>query len=529
MNELDNWNRRLIKGAISRRELMGRAAALGASSLAISNMLASAGASAADAPKNGGVLKLGLAGGSTTDSLDFRTTTDSVMIDANHGIWNCLAEWGEDGKPHPELAESWEATNGAKDWVLNLRKGVTFSNGKEFTADDAIYSLNLHRGDTKSGGATSVKGVTDIKKLNDHQIQISLSAPDADLPYGLTDYHLMMVPDGFKDWAKPVGTGAFVLDKFDPGVRITVKKVRPYWKEGKGLLDGVDVTVINDGSARLNALISGQIDAINRVDHKAVALLSKTPKIQIVRAPGGWHAVMAMQCDKAPYDNPDIRMALKEATDREQMLKALFSGYGTLGNDHPIPPTDPFFNKELPQRKYDPEKAAAGFKKAGIADPKILLQASDAAFNGAVDEGALLQASAAKAGIKVDLKKEPADGFWDNVWLKDPFVSSYWGGRAAATQMLSVAYAAGAPWNETHWKNEKFEKLLADARGETDENKRRPYIWEMQAMLSDQGGAIIPVFKDWLDAHLDKVGGHTPHGGFDMDNGYIMQKAWLKS
>src|SRR6202021_1500556 len=131
MSELDYWNGRLIKGAISRREFMGRAAALGASGLAISTLLASAGASAADAPKNGGVLKLGLAGGSTTDSLDFRTTTDSVLIDANHGIWNCLAEWGQDGKPHPGLGESWEATNGARDWILNLRKGVTFSKRKE--------------------------------------------------------------------------------------------------------------------------------------------------------------------------------------------------------------------------------------------------------------------------------------------------------------------------------------------------------------------------------------------------------------
>ena len=373
-------------------------------------MLASADAAeAADAPKSGGTLKLGLAGGSTTDSLDFRTTNDSVMIDVNHGLWNCLAEWGEDGKPHPELAESWEPTNGAKDWIFKLRKGVTFSNGKEFTADDAIYSLNLHRGDTKSGGASSVKGVTDIKKLDDHQIQISLAAPDADLPYSLTDYHLLMVPDGFKDWAKPVGTGAFVLDSFDPGVRITVKKARPYWKEGRGHLDAVDVTVINDSSARLNALISGQMDAINRVDHKAVALLSKTPKIQVVRAPGGWFSVLAMQVDKAPYDNPDLRMALMLAADREQMLKALFSGYGTAGNDHPIPPTDPFFNKELPQRKYDPDKAAFHFKKAGISDPKILLQVSDAAFNGAVDQGALFQASAAKAGIK-SRREEGAGG-----------------------------------------------------------------------------------------------------------------------
>jgi peptide/nickel transport system substrate-binding protein len=529
MSELDYWNGRLIKGGVSRREFMGRAAALGASSVAISTMLTSAGALAADAPKSGGVLKLGLAGGSTTDSLDFRTTNDSVMIDVNHGLWNNLAKWGQDGKPHPELAESWEATNGAKDWVLNLRKGVTFSNGKEFNADDAIYSLNLHRGDTKSGGATSVKSVTDIKKLNDHQIQVSLSAPDADFPYGLTDYHLMMVPDGFKDWAKPVGTGAFVLESYDPGVRIRVKKVRPYWKEGLGLLDGADVTVINDGSARLNALISGQIDAINRVDHKAVALLSKTPRIEVVRAPGGWFSVLAMEVDKAPYDNPDIRMALMLSADREQMLKALFSGYGTAGNDHPIPPTDPYFNKDLAQRKYDPDKAAFHFKKAGVADPKIILQTSDAAFNGAVDQGSLLQASAAKAGIKVDVRKEPADGFFDNVWLKAPFVGSYWGGRPAATQMLAVAFQAGAPWNETHWNDAQFEKLLADARAETDEAKRKPYIWEMQAILNERGGALIPVFRDWLDAHNQKVGGHTPHGGYDMNNGWIMEDAWLKS
>ena len=529
MSELDFWSARLAQGVISRREFMGRAAALGASTTVISGLLARIDAVAAETPRKGGVLRLGLAGGNTTDSVDVTTYNDSVWIDAGRGLFNGIVEWGQDGKPHPELAEGFEPKNGAKDWIFNLRKGVKFSNGQEFTADDAVYSLNLHRGDTKSGGAGSLKAITDVKKLDKYQIQISLAAPDADLPYALTDYHVLMVPDGFKDWANPVGTGAFSLDKFDPGVRVSLKKTRDYWKEDRGWLDAVEVTVITDGSARLNALISGQVDAINKVDPKAVALLSKTPKIQIVRAAGGWHAVMAMEIDKPPFDNPDLRLALKYATDREQILKALFSGNGTLGNDHPIPPTDPYFNKELPQRKYDPEKAAFYLKKSGVADPKILLQASDAAFNGAVDEGALLQASAAKAGLKVDVKREPADGFWANVWLKGPFVESYWGGRAAATQMLSVAYAANATWNETHWNSEKFEKLLADARGETDEAKRRPFIWEMQKMPNEEGGAIIPVFKDWIDAHNEKVGGHTPHGGFDMDNGLIMEKAWIKA
>jgi peptide/nickel transport system substrate-binding protein len=529
MSELNYWSKRLQSGAVSRREFMGRAAALGVSTTVIANLLASADAAAAETPKKGGTLKLGLGGGSTTDSIDIASYNDSVMISVAHGLFNGIVEWGEDGKPKPELAENFEPTNGAKDWIFNLRKGITFSNGKEFTADDAIYSLNLHRGESKSGGSAALKPITDIKKLDKYQIQISLGAPDADMPYALTDYHVLVVPDGFKDWAKPVGTGAYQLERFDPGVRITLKKMRDYWKPGRGNLDGAEITVINDSSARINALISGQIDAINRVDHKAVAMLSKSSKIQIVRAPGGWHSVMAMETDKPPFDNADLRLALKFATDREQILKALFSGYGTIGNDHPIPPTDPYFNSELPQRKHDPERAAFYFKKAGIANPTILLQASDAAYNGAVDEAALFQASCAACGIKVDLKKEPADGFWDNVWLKGAFVESYWGGRAAATQMLAVAFGRGAPWNETHWSNDKFEKLLADARSETDEAKRKPYIWEMQKMLHDDGGAIIPVFKDWLDAHNDKVGGHTPHGGFDMDNGMILDKAWIKA
>ena len=218
MSELDYWTGRLLKGSVSRREFMGRAAALGASSLAISTMLATADAFAAETPKNGGLLRLGLGGGSTTDSIDVTSYNDFVMIDVGHGLFNGIVEWGQDGKPHPSLAESFEPKGGAKDWIFNLRKGVKFSNGQEFTADDAIYSLNLHRGNTKSGGAGSLKPITDVKKLDKYQIQITLDAPDADLPYSLTDYHVLMVPDGFKDWAKPVGTGAFSLDKFDPGV-----------------------------------------------------------------------------------------------------------------------------------------------------------------------------------------------------------------------------------------------------------------------------------------------------------------------
>jgi peptide/nickel transport system substrate-binding protein len=529
MNEWDYVTKQFSQGAISRRELIGRGAALGVSATLISSLAAPSGALAADTPKKGGLLRLGMAGGGATDSLDPRTYMDSVMIAVGRGLFGGLVEMSADGKPGPDLAVNWEAQGSAAEWVFNLRKGVKFSNGREFTADDAIFSLNLHRGAAKSGAAIAIKGVSDIKKLDKYQIQISLSAPDADFPSVLTDYRLLMVPADFSDWSKPVGCGAYVLEKFDPGVRVTLKKANnDYWKDGRARLEAAEITVIGDGAERLNGLVSGQFDVINRVDPRAVALLVKAPKTEIVRGAGGWHPILAMQTDKPPYDNPELRLAIKYAIDREQILKALFSGYGALGNDHPIAPGDPFFNKDLPQRKRDPDKAAFHLKKSGV-DAALALQASDAAFAGALDMAALVQASLGKAGLKVEVKKEPAEGYWDNVWLKGAFVASYWAARPAAVQMLAVAYGAGAPWNETHWKNDRFEKLLADARSETDEGKRKAYAWDMQAMLSEDGGAVIPAFRDWIDAHHTNIGGHAPHSGLDMDNGYIIEKAFMKA
>ncbi len=528
MRDVDDLKLGFAAGRLSRRALLARAAALGLTLPAAASLLAGAEALAQETPRAGGTLRLGLGGGSTTDSLNPLSWNDSVMIDVGFGLFNGLVENGPDNRPIPELAERYESKDGAKTWVFTLRKGVTFHNGKSFDADDAVYSLNLHRGDSKSGAAGPMKAVTDVKKTGPMEVTVTLTSGNADFPTVLTDYHIMMVPAGTTDWSKPAGTGAFVIDRFDPGVRIALKKAGSYWKEGRGHLDAVEVNVITDNSARMNALISGQVDAINRADPKLVSRIAKSPALEIVRAPGGWYPVMAMQQDRTPYTNLDLRLALKYATDRDQMIKTLFSGYGGLGNDNPIPRSDPYFNSQLEQIKFDPDKAKFHWKKAG-SDAKIVLQTSDAAFNGAVDMATLLQATAGKCGIPVEVKKEPADGFFDNVWLKGAFVASYWGGRPSATQMLDIAYRSTAPWNEGHWRDPKFDQMLDQAESETDEAKRKGLIWDMQAMLTEQAGTLIPCFRDWLDAHSKKVGGHTPHNGFDMDNGRITEKAYFKA
>lgn len=410
MTELEYLEQQHIKGRISRRELLGRTAALGAGAALVSSMVASADAYAATTPRRGGTLRLGLAGGSTTDSLDPGSYTDSVMIDTGHALWNGLVEWAQDGKPVPELAESWEIKPGAVEWIFNIRKGVTFSNGKTLDADDVVYSLNMHRGATKSGAAGPFKAVADVKKLSPHQVQVTLASGDADFAYVLTDYHVLIVPNGHTDWSKAIGTGGYILDKFDPGVRITAKRNPNYWKAGRAHVDVVDITVINDSSARLNALLTGQVDATNRVDPKLVKLIERNKKVEVIRAPGGWHTDISMMMDRAPYTNLDLRLAMKYGIEREQIIKALFAGYGSLGNDHPIPKTDPYWNSSLPQIKYDPDKARYHLKKSGMSNPPITIEASDAAFAGAVDMATLFQESASKAGLKINVKKGP--GRW---------------------------------------------------------------------------------------------------------------------
>ena len=530
MDDLDRFTRKPAAGCLSRRELMGRAALLGVAGPALSSLLTGTEAQAADEmPKRGGTLRLGLGGGSTTDGFDPRSWTDSVMIDAGFGVYNNLVENSADNHAVPELASGWESNDGARTWIFKLRTGVHFHNGKEFDADDGVYSLNLHLGASTSGAAGVMKPVSSVTKVDASTIRIALSSPDADFPIVLTDYHLKMVPNGFTDWGRPIGTGAFELDSFEPGVRIVFKRSSPYWKLDRGYLDRVEISVINDTGARMNALILGQVDAINRADPKTVSRIEKSPTLEIVRAAGGWYPVMAMMDDRDPYASLDLRQAMKFAVDREQMIKTLFSGYGSLGNDNPIPRSDPYFNTQLEQLKYDPDKARFHFSKAGVSSPKIVLQTSDAAFNGAVDMATLLQATAAKCDIPIEVKKEPADGYFSNIWLKGSFVASYWGGRPAATQMLQIAYQSNAPWNESHWNNPHFDKLLAKAQAEIDDTKRRQYIWDMQAMLTADSGTLIPCFRDWLDAHSRKVGGHTPHSGFDMDNGRICEKAWIRS
>jgi peptide/nickel transport system substrate-binding protein len=518
-NDSRNFGSNLI---LDRRDLMTGAAALGLS-------LGARGAFAAETPKKGGTLRLGMEGGSASDSLDPRTYADSIPISYGWQLWNGLVEIGADGNPSPELAESWEAKPGAVDWIFNIRKGVTFGSGKTLDADDVIYSLNMHRGQTKSGAKDLMAGISDIKKLGPNQIQITLASGDAGLPSIFADYHILIVPNNFTDFSKPDGTGAFELDHFEPGVRVLTKlKKGGYWKPDRGNFDSIELRYIPDVSARTQALISGQIDAGNRLDAKTVSLVMRAPTVNVVRTKGtGNRFAWVALCDVAPYNNVDIRLALKYGIDRQKIIDNVYKGFATMGNDTVVAPAQKYFAKDLEQRPYDPDKAAFHFKKAGIADANLTLEVSEGAFSGATDCAVLYQEAMKKAGITLNVKRMSGDGYWDNVWLKDPFCAVYWGGRPSADNQLAQTFLSTANWNDTHWKRPEFDKVLFQARAELDEAKRGQLYADAQKMIWEDGGMVCFAIGDYLDGYSKKIKGTAPHPHYDMCDQRIAEKGWF--
>ncbi|MDH6233656.1 peptide/nickel transport system substrate-binding protein [Mesorhizobium soli] len=525
-DELEYLGRRVAAGKLNRREFLGRAAALGVSAAFANTLLTSAVRAAG--PVKGGALKAGLQGGESTDGLDPAAINNQVTGAFARCWGEKLIDIDENGKIVHRLAEEYGSSADAKTWTFKIRKGVTFHNGKELDANDVMATIERHAGpETKSGALGVLRGIDQLK-VDGNDFVITLKEANADLPFLMSDYHLIVQPNGGKDNPQAgIGTGPYKIASHEPGVRELGTRHEGYWDaDNGGFADQVEIVVINDSTARMAALRGGQVHMMNRVEPKIVDLVKRIPGIAIKNVAGGAHYVFAMQCNTAPFDNNDLRLALKYAVDRQEMVDKIVGGYGSVGNDIPVNKSYPLFSDDIEQRVFDPEKAAFHFKKSGHSGP-IQLITSEVAFPGAVDAAQLFQQSCAKAGIQLDVQRAPGDGYWAEVWNKKPFSASYWVGRPTQDQQYSTAYLSTADWNETRFKRDDFDKLVAGARAELDEAKRKAMYRDIALLVRDEGGAIIPMYNDWIDAVSEKVGGYIPYPSGELMGGLALARCWL--
>ncbi len=527
-NQLDFMAGRVTAGKMTRREFMGKATALGVSAVVASSMFADAVHAAG--PVKGGSMKAAMNGGASSDTLD-------PALVASEGTHAILRQWGDTlafvsntGEIVPGLAESIESSADAKTWHFKIRKGVEYHNGKTMTPEDVVATVERHSDESSTSGALGIVSGIESMKINGDTVTFNLLDASADFPYLMADYHLVVQPNGGKDApAAGIGTGPYQVEVNQPGVRTAYKKFANDWDDTRGHADEVEVLIINDATARTAALQSGQVQMINRIDPKVAKLLDRAPGISVQNISGPGHYVFIMRTETAPFDNNDLRMALKFAINREEMVDKILRGYGSVGNDFPINAAYPLFDDSIAQRKYDIDMAAKYYKQSGHDGSPIILRTADGAFPGAVDAASLFQQSAQAAGIPLEIKREPDDGYWSEVWNKKPFCASYWGGRPVQDQMYATAYQSTADWNDTEFKRPDFDTLLIEAKGETDLVKRKALYSEMAYMVRDEGGLILPMFNDYIDATSDNIAGYVgdPLGG--LMNDFALSRCWVKA
>lgn len=524
---LDDLAARMSRGGLSRRGFIQASMATG---LGLSAAMSLASRAQAKTPVKGGTLRAGLASGATTDTLDPGIFEAGFMIPLGSAINGYLTEIDASSTVRPSLAESWESTPDAKVWTFKLRSGVSFHNGRSVTPEDVIASINHHRGEASTSAAKPlVDAVATMRADGPDTVVFELGAGNADFPAALADYHLAIQPasgDGI-DWQSGNGCGAYILEDFQPGVSADLRRNPDHWNDAVGHVDKWRLLVLIDTNARTTALASGNVDVIERVDPRTVNLMKRDPGLTVHSVAGTQHYSFPMRVDTAPFDDNNVRQAIKWAIDRDALVERALFGYGSVGNDHPIGAGQRYFNSELEQKAFDPDRARSYLKKAGLDSLKVQLSTSDAAFAGAIDAAVLIQDSCAKAGIEVEVVREPNDGYWSNVWRNKGWCASYWAGRPVEDLMFSLAFKSGVAWNESFWTHEKFDNLLLEARAELDDTRRRDMYYEMQDIVANQGGVAIPMFASYIFATRGNVGHPETFGSnLDMDGARFIERWW---
>lgn len=501
---------------LDRRSLLKTGAAAG--------VLAATGLPLGATARRGGVLRLGVGGAFATDRWDSRTHQGHFMIMAGHGaVFDTLTQVAANGELIGELAESWEASADAKRWTFTLRKGVEFHNGKLFEAEDVIASLRLHLDKSVNSPArVIVSSISEMTAHGAHQVEFRLAAPNADFPFLLADYHLCIYPSDNLDRAltQGIGTGLYKVIGFESGKRAMLGRVRGHYKDGKeGWFDAVEMIAMNNPADRIHALRIGQVDAINDLDVARKAEILAHKSLRATNIAGNQHIGFTMRADQAPFHDVNLRRALKHAVDRQAIVDQALMGHGQVAQDHPIGPVNQFLKANLSTPQYDPEKAKFYLKKAGLNQLGVALPTKSDAHSVMGRAAQVFQGSAAKAGLNLTAATGGRE-----LTLQ----ASVWSGRVTEDWIFSMMATGDSAWNASHWDNPHFQKLLLNARAELSTQKRQALYQEMQALMSDEGGALIPAFAHFVDAHHARLK-HGPSVGtlFAQDSGRLIERWWF--
>lgn len=496
---------------ISSAHPLTRRAVIGAG-LAGAGMLALSGCGG-DQPqrpsKRGGTLRVATHASSTSDTLDpvkGGTALDYVRHFMLYNGLTCI----EDGDltPRLSLARAIESDD-MLSWHIDLQRGIRFHDGSELKAEDVVHSLLRHKDPAIGSKASALaEQFAEVSSDGRHGVLVRLTSPNADLPTLFALSHMLIVKAG-QDRPDGNGTGPFRLEDFVPGVRTELSRNSEYWIPDRPKLDRIELIAIPDEVSRVNALLSGDVHLINAVNPRSVPRIEAASNCEAMITPSSLYTNVIMRQDSLPTSNPDFVQAVKLMLDRPLINRAIFGDFGTIANDQPIAPFQPYYNPEVPQTVLDVDKARWHVQRSGLTGVRLPIYCSTAA-TGSVDMASILQEYGSRVGLNFAVNRMPADGYWSTHWFRHPMTFGNTNPRPTADLIFSLLFQSSATWNESGWKNERFDRLLIEARGTSDQELRAEMYGEMQQIVHEKCGVAIPVFISLIDGYDKRIKGLRP-------------------
>ena len=544
----------MVDSEVTRRRFLGRGAQ-GAGVLGAASLLAACGGSSSSkstsqsdssdsagggTPRRGGTLTLGMITGGTSETINPALISQYPDVVRGYQLYDLLFSLDDALNVQPRLAVSAEPNKAADLWTLQLRDGVTWHDGKPFTADDVLYSFNnwsqpANFGNAILAGTVDFKGV---RKRGTLTVDVPLVVPTAALPSLLAFYDNFVVQDGSTKASfttGPQGTGPFKFVSFRPGSSSVFEANPDYWEHGKPYVDRVVIdSSFTDESARLNALLSGAINVLPGIPYVEAKTQQSAGQIKVLYVPGGVQPNMIdMRIDIPPFNDVRVRQAMKLLINRQEIVDSAFDGYGSVGNDLfggvPGGVHVPYFNSSL-QHPYDPEQAKALLKAAGREDFTFSLPIAPAG-PGFVEAATLFAQQAQAAGVKVILQNVPNSSYFTvgpGEYLSRPIQldGSFAFGSLAA--WYRSYFATGSPLAATHWGSPPHDKVIAAAIGATDPTTAQG-LWNVaQEQQFNEGGEIVYANTDYVDACANSVLGLREGRQLYLNN-YRLLDGWVET